>query len=188
MINDIFFQICYFISKGTKLFTLTSDCACIPHIRFCQDNSLPGPLSIYRPFSMYGDSHYKRRWSCNHLYDWKFLYCLYDMIMMNKVPVVRPMSLKINFLPMYLMGSTYDVWQYWHCLAGYFGPWHTFTSCLGCWIIMELDSFTVSLHSPNGRHLPAIRVVQGDCQWSMKNSGNSHQSREPTLHCETRQS
>ena len=26
-----------------------------------------------------------------------------------------------------------------------------------------LDSLTVSLDSPNGRHLPAVRVVQGDC-------------------------
>ena len=33
--------------------------------------------------------------------------------------------------------------------------------CLG------LDSFTVSLHSPNGRQLPAVRVVQGDCQWPL---------------------
>ena len=29
----------------------------------------------------------------------------------------------------------------------------------------SLDSFTVSLHSPNGRHLPVIRAVQGDFQW-----------------------
>ena len=29
----------------------------------------------------------------------------------------------------------------------------------------DVDSFTVSLHSPNGRHLPAVRAVQGDCQW-----------------------
>ena len=27
----------------------------------------------------------------------------------------------------------------------------------------SIDSFTVSLHSPNGRHLPAVRAVQGDC-------------------------
>ena len=38
----------------------------------------------------------------------------------------------------------------------------------------EPDSFTVPLHSPNGRLMPAIRAVQGDCQWPMKNAGNSH--------------
>ena len=27
----------------------------------------------------------------------------------------------------------------------------------------SIDCFTVSLHSPNGRHLPAVRAVQGDC-------------------------
>ena len=27
-----------------------------------------------------------------------------------------------------------------------------------------LDYFTVPLHSPNGRHLPAIMAVRGDCQ------------------------
>ena len=31
-----------------------------------------------------------------------------------------------------------------------------------------LDCFTVSLHSPNGRHLPAIRAVQGDCPIATK--------------------
>ena len=46
----------------------------------------------------------------------------------------------------------------------------------------EIDCFTVSLHSPNGRLTPAIRAVQGDCQWLLKNSGNSHQWCEPTMH------
>ena len=41
-----------------------------------------------------------------------------------------------------------------------------------------IDYFTVPLHSPNGRHLPSIRAVQGDCQWHLKISGNSHQSCE----------
>ena len=35
----------------------------------------------------------------------------------------------------------------------------------------ELDSLTVSLHNPNGRHLPAVRAVQGDCQWPLKYGG-----------------
>ena len=32
----------------------------------------------------------------------------------------------------------------------------------------SLDSFTVSLHNPNGRRLPAVRVLQGDCQRRLK--------------------
>ena len=49
---------------------------------------------------------------------------------------------------------------------------------LGHWY--TIDSFTVSLHIPNGRHLPAVRDVQGDCQWALKNEGNSHWLRELT--------
>ena len=45
-----------------------------------------------------------------------------------------------------------------------------------------LDSFTVSLHSPNGRQMPAVRAVQGDCQWPLKNSKNSHWSHQPIMH------
>ena len=33
---------------------------------------------------------------------------------------------------------------------------------------LAVDSFTVSLHSPNSRHLPAVRAVQRDCQWPLK--------------------
>ena len=47
--------------------------------------------------------------------------------------------------------------------------------------------FTVSLHSPNGRHLPVVRAVQGDCQWPLKNGGNPQQSREPRIHWTLRQ-
>ena len=46
-----------------------------------------------------------------------------------------------------------------------------------------LDSFTVSLHSPNGRQLPAVRAVQGDCQQILKNVWNPHQSYTPIIHC-----
>ena len=62
-----------------------------------------------------------------------------------------------------------------------------------------LDSFTVPLHSPNGRHLPAVRAVlapgnptlwlrnwpvraravQSNCHWGVENGGNSHRSRQP---------
>ena len=35
-------------------------------------------------------------------------------------------------------------------------------------LLQALDSFTVSLHSANGRHLPGVRAVQGDCQWLCK--------------------
>ena len=51
-------------------------------------------------------------------------------------------------------------------------------------IIGSLDCLTVSLHSPNSRHLLAIRAVQGDCQWLPKNSENFHWSHEPKIHCE----
>ena len=49
-----------------------------------------------------------------------------------------------------------------------------------------LDSFTVPLHSPNGRHLPAIRAVQWDCQWDLKNGRNSHWSCEQIMQQGTR--
>ena len=46
-----------------------------------------------------------------------------------------------------------------------------------------IDCFTVSLHSSNGRQMPAIRAEQGDCERPL-NSGNSHRSCEPTKHCD----
>ena len=46
---------------------------------------------------------------------------------------------------------------------------------------LVIDSFTVPLHSPNGRHLPAIKAVQWDYQWHMKNGGNTSWSNEPTI-------
>ena len=36
------------------------------------------------------------------------------------------------------------------------------------WVRTQVNSFTVSLHNPNGRQLPAIRAVQGDRQWLCK--------------------
>ena len=48
------------------------------------------------------------------------------------------------------------------------------------------DSFTVPLHGPNGR--PAVRAVQRDCHWGLKNSGNSHWSCKPIMQWGTRQS
>ena len=55
-------------------------------------------------------------------------------------------------------------------------------------LIFSLESFTVPLHSPNGRHLPAVRAVQRDCHWGMKNGGNSHCSHKPIIQWGTRQS
>ena len=49
-------------------------------------------------------------------------------------------------------------------------------------LIRLLDSFTVSLHSPSDRHLPAVWAVQGDSYMSLENCGNSHWSCEPTIH------
>ena len=43
--------------------------------------------------------------------------------------------------------------------------------------LARIDSFTVPLHSPKGRQMPAVRAVQGDCQWHKKTDGNS------TMHC-----
>ena len=47
-----------------------------------------------------------------------------------------------------------------------------------------IDPFTVSLHSPKAltAGMPAVRAVQGDCQWPLKYGGNSHQSHQPTMH------
>ena len=70
------------------------------------------------------------------------------------------------------------LWQFWGLiyLRGY--PLMFLLWCARA--IAPLDCFTVPLRSPNDRHLPAIRTVQGDCQWLLKNSGNSPQSSEPT--------
>ena len=50
------------------------------------------------------------------------------------------------------------------------------------------DSFTVPLHSPNGRHLPAVRAAERNCHWGLKNGGNSHWSRKPIMQWGTSQS
>ena len=46
-------------------------------------------------------------------------------------------------------------------------------------VFIYIDYFTIQLHSPKSKHLPAVRAMQGDCQWGLKNGGNSRQSREP---------
>ena len=51
-----------------------------------------------------------------------------------------------------------------------------------------LDYLTVHLHSPNRRHLPAIRVVQRYCHWGPQNGRNSHWSCEPIMQWGIRQS
>ena len=51
-------------------------------------------------------------------------------------------------------------------------------------VLRLIDCFTVSMHSPNGRQNPAVRAVQGDCQWPLKNVKNSQQSSEPKMHCD----
>ena len=51
-----------------------------------------------------------------------------------------------------------------------------------------LDSFTVPMHSPNGRRLPAVGAVQGDCHWGLENGANSHWSHESIMQWGTRQS
>ena len=54
-----------------------------------------------------------------------------------------------------------------------------------CW---QLDSFTVPLHSANGRHLPALSTVQRDCHWGLKKYVSSHLPHEPIMQWSTRQS
>ena len=75
----------------------------------------------------------------------------------------RPFCLGLNVLP---EGSSckYPTLLHTGLLAGH-------------WAV--LDSFTISSHNLNGRYLPAILAVQGP----LKNSGNSNQPREPTMHC-----
>ena len=51
-----------------------------------------------------------------------------------------------------------------------------------------VDSFAVPLHSPYGRQMPAVRAVQRDCRWGLKNLGNSHRSREPIMQWDARES
>ena len=46
---------------------------------------------------------------------------------------------------------------------------------------VPVDFFTVPLHSPNGRQLPAVRAVQRDCHWHLKNYGNPHRLHEPII-------
>ena len=47
---------------------------------------------------------------------------------------------------------------------------------------------SVPLHSTNGRHLPAVMVMQRDCHWGLKNGGNSQWSCRPIMQRGTRQS
>ena len=60
--------------------------------------------------------------------------------------------------------------------------WHNLKSVVG-FITRTPDSFTVPLHNPNGRHLPAIRAVQGDCQWHLK-MAEIPTGHEATIHCD----
>ena len=83
------------------------------------------------------------------------------------------------YLPPPLWGESQLVAEVKRCCTALMG------ACC-CW--WYLDSFTVPLHSPNGRHLPAVRAVQRDCHWGMKNGGNSHWSYEPIMQWDTRQS
>ena len=43
-------------------------------------------------------------------------------------------------------------------------------------------------HRPLAQHLPAVRVVQRDCNRNLKNGGNSHRSRESIMQWDTRRS
>ena len=43
------------------------------------------------------------------------------------------------------------------------------------------QTLSQSLAQPLHRHLPAVRSVQRDCDWGLKNGGNSHWSWEPIM-------
>ena len=47
----------------------------------------------------------------------------------------------------------------------------------------RVDSFTVTLYNPKGRHWSAVRAVQGDCQLPLKNGGNSRHIQYWQSHC-----
>ena len=100
---------------------------------------------------------------------------------------------------LYLYHQYDDYWiQKWSsifsCSEAELECWTMSISSIGCgnvlWDILLtlVDSFTVPLHSPNGRHLPAVRAVQRDSHWSLKNGENSHWSCGPIMQWGTRQS
>ena len=86
----------------------------------------------------------------------------------------------------YIMFVT-NIYTSYHCslISPGFWWWHIKEICSEH---LGVDSFRVPFHSPNGRHLPAVRAVQGDCHWGLKNGGNSHWSCEPIMQWGTRQS
>ena len=53
---------------------------------------------------------------------------------------------------------------------------------MGQWLI-EVDCLTVSLHNPDGRQFACHQGCTRDCQWPLKNGGNSHWLYNPTMHC-----
>ena len=69
-------------------------------------------------------------------------------------------------------------------------PWHVNPLCVcniaAIWLLSmwnPLDSYTVPLHNPNCRHLPAVRAVKGDCQWLLKFVKIPISNHEPSIHC-----
>ena len=53
--------------------------------------------------------------------------------------------------------------------------------------LKPINSFTIPLHIPNGRHQPAGRNVQRDYLWGLQTRGYSHRLCEPTMHLESTQ-
>ena len=73
----------------------------------------------------------------------------------------------------------------WRCIL-YTEKWDSKSPEPQEFIGVLVDSFTVHLHSPNSR--PAVRAVQRDCHWGLKNGKNSHWSCKPIIQWGTRQS
>ena len=62
-----------------------------------------------------------------------------------------------------------------YCIVNMLRSLHT-TIFFRTSLSLAIDVFTVSLHNRNGRHLPAVKAVQGDCQWPLKTWKFAHVS------------
>ena len=51
-------------------------------------------------------------------------------------------------------------------------------------LLFKLQPHSRLFNSLLAQHLPAVRAVQGDCQWPFKNGGNSHCSYRPRINCD----
>ena len=93
----------------------------------------------------------------------------------SPIKVISLICCSVTHIFDHLVYRLHKLWQLWP-LIWFIAFMHV--TCIP-YICVHVDSFTVSLHNPNGRQMPAIKVVQGYCQWLLKNIGNSYQSCYP---------